>query len=55
MVRVYDLNGKKLIEQHIPKGTSTAEVNVYDLVNGIYFCKIIAGGISTTKKLIIQK
>lgn len=55
IVQVYDLNGKKLLEQHFPKGTSTPEIDVSELKNGIYFCKISSGRYSTTQKLIIQK
>ena len=54
-IEIYDLNGKKLLEQGISKGTTTAEIDVKNLVNGIYFCKIKSSNSSSTKKLIIQK
>jgi len=62
VVAIYDLKGIKLLEQYIParpaggpKGTLTAEIDVSDLVNGVYFCRVANNGVSTTKKLIIQK
>jgi len=54
-IQIYDLHGKKLFEQYILKGTTTAEINVKNLENGMYFCKISTGKDSATKKLIIQK
>lgn len=55
IVTIYDLNGKILVEKHITKGHVTAEFDVSNLINGMYFCRVTSGMSSTTKKLIIQK
>ena len=54
-IALYDLNGRKLLEKHIPKGAETAEIDVSGLKNGLYFCRISTKEYSVTKKLIIQK
>lgn len=54
-VALYDLNGRKLLEEQIPSGTETVEVNVSHLKSGFYFCRIRTEKGSVTKKLIIQK
>jgi hypothetical protein len=54
-VEIYDLNGKKLIEKHIPQGNESFELNVSGLKSGVYFCRISTKEYSVTKKLIIQK
>lgn len=55
IVEIYDLSGRKLFEEQIMKGTSTVKINLRDLTNGIYFCKVEVGQKISTKKLIIQK
>jgi photosystem II stability/assembly factor-like uncharacterized protein len=54
-VEIYDMNGRKLLEKQIPKGSETVEVDVSNLQSGIYFCRLISENKSTTQKLIIQK
>ncbi len=54
-LELYDLNGRKLLEKQIPKGSEIAEINVDYLQSGIYFCRISSEGYSVTKKLIIKK
>jgi hypothetical protein len=54
-VEIYDLNGRKLLQKHIPTGTENIEVDVSHLKNGVYFCRLISEKYSTTQKLIIQK
>jgi photosystem II stability/assembly factor-like uncharacterized protein len=54
-LEIYDLNGRKLLEKQIPKGSETVEVDVSSLENGIYFCRLISENKSSTQKLIIQK
>jgi len=54
-IEIYDLNGRKLLEKHIPAGTENIEVDVSHLKNGVYFCRLISENKSTTQKLIIQK
>jgi hypothetical protein len=54
-IELYDLTGKKLLEQQIPAGTVNAEIDVSHLKNGVYFCRLVSEKYSATKKLIIQK
>lgn len=55
VVVIFDLHGRIILEQLIPKGTHTTEIDVSEFMNGIYFCKLTTANSSTTKKLIIQK
>ncbi len=61
-IELFDLNGKKLLEKHIPArpaggpaGTETVEIDVSRLKSGVYFCRVSSEKYSVTKKLIIQK
>jgi hypothetical protein len=54
-IEFYDMNGRKLIEKHIPADVEEIEVDVSNLQSGIYFCKLITEKGNATKKLIIQK
>jgi hypothetical protein len=54
-LEIYDLNGRKLLEKQIPKGSETVEVDVSSLESGVYFCRLISKNKSATQKLIIQK
>lgn len=55
VISVHDLNGRMLLEKHIPAGTQNAAIDVGALDNGVYFCIISTDKISLTKKLIVQK
>ena len=55
IIGIYDLNGRKLLEKQIPKGTEEFTVDVSSLQSGLYFCRIRTEKGSVTKKLIIQK
>ncbi len=52
---LYDLNGRKLLEKQIPKGTEETTVDVDGLPGGVYACLIQTEKRSVTKKLVIQK
>jgi len=54
-IELFDLNGRQILEKHIPAGRETVEINVSHLKSGVYYCKISTDEYSTTKKLIIQK
>ena len=54
-IALYDLNGRKLLEKQILKGSEEISVDVSGLNSGIYFCKVSGDKYSATKKLIIQK
>ena len=53
-IEIYDLNGRKLLEKHIPAGNEVAELDVSGLKSGVYFCRLIMENKSVTKKLIIK-
>ncbi len=55
VVEFFDLNGRKLLEKHIPAGTEETEIDVSQLLCGMYFCRITAQECSTTKKITIQR
>lgn len=54
VVEVFDLNGRKLLEKHIPIGTEEIELDVSQLKSGIYFIQMTAENKITTKKLILK-
>ena len=54
-VELYDLAGKKHFEKIIPAGNGDFAVDVSNLQNGLYFCRIQTEKGSVTKKLIIRK
>jgi hypothetical protein len=54
-VELFDLNGRKLLENYFPAGNETTEIDVSHLQNGVYFCRLIVDEKNTIKKLIIQK
>ena len=54
-VELYDLNGRKLLEKNIPRGSQEVTVDVSSLQSGFYFCRIRTENGSVTKKLIIRK
>ncbi len=54
IVELFDLNGKKLLEKSIPKGSEEVTVDVSRLQNGVYLCRIQMENGSVTKKLIIK-
>ena len=51
---LYDLNGRKLLEKHILKGSNEVIIDVSSLESGVYFCRLIFESKSITKKLIIK-
>ncbi|PKN97204.1 MAG: hypothetical protein CVU43_17570 [Chloroflexi bacterium HGW-Chloroflexi-5] len=55
ILEIYDLNGRKLLEKHIPKGSETIKVDVSSLQSGVNFCRLISENKSSTQKIIIQK
>lgn len=50
IVEIFDANGRKMMEQNIPKRSITAEIDVRSLKCGVYFCKF-----STDKETVIKK
>ncbi len=54
IVKIYDLNGRKLIEKKYTKGTETIELDVSHLKSGIYFIQMTMGNNTLTKKIILK-
>jgi hypothetical protein len=54
-VELYDLNGKKLLENQIPAGFEEINIDISRLQSGIYFCHLVFGDKSVTKRIIIRK
>ncbi len=51
-IELYELSGKKLLEEHIAKGKKSIEIDVSDLESGMYLCNITIGKRSSTKKIV---
>lgn len=54
-IELYDLNGKRLLNKNIPKGTEEKEIDVSSLECGVYCVRLQAGDKTVSKKLIIQR
>ncbi|MCB9204799.1 MAG: T9SS type A sorting domain-containing protein [Flavobacteriales bacterium] len=54
MVTLYNMEGKKVIEQSFEPGDITIDVASKSLNTGIYFLTMESGGNTTTKKLLIK-
>jgi len=54
VVEIYDLNGKKLIHEQFPMGNEVIEIDVSNLLNGVYFCRVVTDLGSVIKKVVIQ-
>ncbi|PLW97559.1 MAG: hypothetical protein C0591_06305 [Marinilabiliales bacterium] len=54
VAKMYDLDGKKLLEKQIPKGTESVEIDISHLSSGVYFIQLQIENKKTTKKLIIK-
>jgi len=51
-IEIYNLNGRKLLEQEISAGVETAEIDVSNLQSGVYYCKISGNNKQVVKKWI---
>jgi hypothetical protein len=54
LISLHDLNGRMLLQKHIPPGTVNTVIDVSSLKRGVYFCRLISENKSVTSKLIIQ-
>lgn len=57
-LKVYDLLGRDvatLVNEEKSAGSYTVEFDASKLASGVYFYKLIAGGFSSTKKMILMK
>ena len=55
LVSVYDVMGRKVMEQSLPEGTASAVIYTDGMDDGVYFMNVTGEGIRTTRKVIIQK
>jgi hypothetical protein len=53
-LELFGLDGRKLLEKTIPKGSEEISVDVRSLQSGLYLCRIKVGNKSGTKKLILE-
>ncbi len=51
---IYDIMGKEVKRELVPKGTKELELDVKDLNRGVYNVRIVGESIDKTKKLIVQ-
>ncbi len=51
-VELYELSGKKLLEENIEKDMESIEIDVSQLESGMYLCKITIGKRSSAKKIV---
>jgi hypothetical protein len=57
-LRIFDLSGREiaaLLDGYMPSGEHEAKWQPQGLPSGIYFCRLQAGSLLETKKLILQK
>lgn len=54
IIEILSLEGKKIFKKEIKAGIENIELDLNNLVNGMYFCKISTDKKSSTKKLIIE-
>ncbi|HDO27526.1 MAG TPA: T9SS type A sorting domain-containing protein [Bacteroidetes bacterium] len=54
-IKLFDLNGKRIFEKHIPAGEENVNFNVSNLKSGVYLCVIETKKQLVMKKLIIKK
>lgn len=52
LLEIFDLTGKRLIEEHFPRGKKNVEVDASTLNPGMYICRIQINGRLVTRKLI---
>jgi photosystem II stability/assembly factor-like uncharacterized protein len=52
---LFGVDGRKLLEKTIPKGSEEISVDVHSLQSGVYLFRVTVGNKSVTKKLMIQK
>ena len=57
-LKVYDLLGREiatLVDENRSAGNYAADWNASGFASGVYFCRLTAGGFSSTKKMILMK
>ncbi len=53
-VEIFDINGRKLMEQHIATFREEIKINASNLQSGMYICRLTTGSKNVTRKLIIR-
>jgi hypothetical protein len=57
-LKVFDVLGKEvatLVNENLPAGSYTVQLNAEDLASGIYFARLASGGRMLTMKLVVAK
>jgi hypothetical protein len=57
-LEVYDMSGRKiktLLNEHQPAGAHSMTFDAASLSSGMYFCRLTAGSLVDTKKLLVIK
>jgi hypothetical protein len=57
-LHIYDCRGRKvltLLDSEQPSGEHSVTLNASKFTSGVYFCRIIAGGFSDSRKLVLIK
>jgi hypothetical protein len=53
-LELFGVDGRKLLEKQIPKGSEEITVDVRSLQSGLYFVRLTVGNKTVTKKLLIE-
>jgi len=53
-IELFDIMGRKVLEQEYPTNTTDAEVDISHLESGSYYCRISTLNKSITKKILIR-
>jgi hypothetical protein len=57
-LKVFDVLGREvatLVNEKLPAGSYTVQLNAEDLASGIYFARLASGGRMLTMKLVVAK
>lgn len=54
IIELFDIGGKKVLEENINKGIENIEIDVSNLASGVYICTLRTDKKSNTKKLIVE-
>jgi photosystem II stability/assembly factor-like uncharacterized protein len=53
-IQILSMDGKEVLKQEIEQGNENIEIDVSNLISGVYFCTMKTDKKSSTKKLIIE-
>ena len=52
---VFDVTGRKVMEEHVARTTTQPTIQTSELVNGLYFVRLTTANWQATQRLVIQK